>query len=84
MGVNLEEAVSYFYPGATSLELVYFEAIANAIDANATEINVDINVESFDAPGSLTVIISDNGEGFTNENYKKFSKLLETEEEDHN
>jgi len=83
MEINLEKAVSYFYPGATSLELVYFEAIANAIDANATEINVEINVESFNAPESLTVTISDNGDGFTNERYKKFSKLLETEEEDH-
>ena len=83
MEINLEKAVSYFYPVATSLELVYFEAIANAIDANATEINIEINVSSFNAPESLVITITDNGDGFTNERYKKFSKLLETEEDDH-
>lgn len=83
MEINLENAVNYFFPKATSLELVYFEAVANAIDANADEIDIQINIESFASPETLSVVITDNGEGFTNERYKKFSKLLETEEDDH-
>ena len=41
MEVNLSRAIDFFYPSSSSLELVYFEAIANAIDAganNGTEI----------------------------------------------
>lgn len=65
------------------MELVYFEAIANAIDAGANNIQISIAVDSYSKPESLTIVISDNGVGFTNDRYRKFTKLLETEEEDH-
>ncbi len=83
MEINLEKAISYFFPTATSLELVYFEAVANAIDANADVIDILIYIDSFAASESLTIVISDNGDGFTNERYKKFGILLETDQEDH-
>lgn len=46
MKINLKKAVSTFYP-SPSYELIYFEAIANAIDAGATEINISINIDSY-------------------------------------
>ena len=83
MEVNLSRAIDFFYPSSSSLELVYFEAIANAIDAGANNIQISIAVDSYSKPESLTIVISDNGVGFTNDRYRKFTKLLETEEEDH-
>lgn len=83
MEINLGKAVDLFYPSSSSLELVYFEAIANAMDADADKIQVNIAVDSYSKPESLTLEIVDNGVGFSDERYRKFSKLLETEEEDH-
>lgn len=83
MEINLGRAIDFFYPASSSLELVYFEAIANAIDAGADKIGVNISVDAYSIPESLTIEITDNGEGFTDERYRKFAKLLETDEEDH-
>lgn len=82
MEINLSNAIKKFFPNP-SLEMVYFEAIANSIDAGAKEINIDISIKSFANSGSLNLVITDDGEGFTNKNYKKFGKLLQTEDEHH-
>lgn len=83
MEINLGKAIDFFYPTSSSLELVYFEAIANAIDAGADKIHVTISVDAYSKPESLTLKITDNGIGFSDERYRKFSKLLETDEDDH-
>ena len=67
----------------SSLEMVYFEAIANALDAGATEIKIDIKAEAYNQPDTLKISITDNGEGFNDERYKRFSKLLDVEEKSH-
>ena len=82
MKVKLSQAVKMFF-GNSSLEMVYFEAIANALDANATEINIKISVKALNQPETLQIVISDNGEGFTDERYKKFSKLFDVDESSH-
>lgn len=82
MKVKLGQAVKMFF-GNSSLEMVYFEAIANALDANATEININISAKAFNQPETLKVIISDNGEGFTDDRYEKFSNLFDVEESSH-
>ncbi|MBN2703701.1 MAG: sensor histidine kinase, partial [Pontiellaceae bacterium] len=58
-------------------------AIANAIDQGADTVSVKIYIESFDKPDTLRIVISDNGFGFTDENFSKFTKLLEVEQVDH-
>ncbi len=63
--------------------MVYFEAIANSLDAGADNINVLIELDKFSSPESLIITIEDNGEGFLDKNFDKFCKLLETEEADH-
>ncbi len=45
MNVNLSNAVRMCY-GKSSYEMVYMEAIANALDAMATEIKVEITAKS--------------------------------------
>lgn len=82
MKINLKQAVRYFFPNP-SLELVYIEAVANSIDAGATEISIAISIEEINKPNTLKVVIKDNGVGFTDERYAKFSKLLQVEENSH-
>jgi hypothetical protein len=82
MKVKLSQAVKMFF-GNSSLEMVYFEAIANALDANATEIEIKISVKALNQPETLKIEITDNGDGITDERYKKFSKLFDVDESSH-
>lgn len=82
MKVKLGQAVKMFF-GNSSLEMVYFEAIANALDANATEIEISIFTKALNKPETLEIRISDNGEGFTDERYGKFSNLFDVDESSH-
>jgi hypothetical protein len=82
MEINIAKAADIFFPNP-SLELVYFEALANSIDAKATQIDIEISIKDFNEPETFKLLIKDNGEGFTKDNFLKFSKLLEVEEEDH-
>jgi hypothetical protein len=71
-----------FFPNS-KFEFVYYEAIANAIDANATKIVIRNRLESLKDSSSIEVEISDNGDGFTDDRFAKFSKLLDVESDDH-
>jgi Histidine kinase-, DNA gyrase B-, and HSP90-like ATPase len=82
MKINLSKAISTFYPNP-SYEQVYFEAVANALDADADEISIEIKIDAFDEPDTLTLSIKDNGKGFTDKSFEKFSRLLEVETTDH-
>lgn len=82
MEVKLTQAVKMFF-GNSSLEMVFFEAIANSLDAEATEINIEISAKAYNQPETLTIKISDNGVGFTDEKYYKFSKLFDVDESSH-
>jgi len=82
MKVNLSQAVKVFF-GNSSLEMVYFEAIANAIDADATEITISINLDIRSKSENLSISIEDNGIGFTDDRYRKFSNLFDVEEASH-
>ncbi len=82
MKVKLSKAVKLFF-GNSSLEMVYFEAIANALDANATQISITIEAKDYSQPETLVINISDNGEGFTDERYTKFGNLFDVEDASH-
>lgn len=82
MQVKLSQAVKMFF-GNSSLEMVFFEAIANALDAEANEITISITAKALNQPETLQIEISDNGLGFTDERYNKFSKLFDVEESSH-
>ena len=56
MKVKLSEAVKIFFSNS-SLEMVFFEAISNSLDAEATKIDIDISIESFSQPETLTIEI---------------------------
>ncbi|MEQ6166937.1 ATP-binding protein [Ekhidna sp. MALMAid0563] len=82
MKVNIKNAIKLFFPNP-SLEQVYFEAIANSIDANSTKIDISISIKSYADPDTLSITIRDNGDGFNEKNFEKFTKLLEIEQQDH-
>jgi len=82
MEVRIDKAVGLFF-GSSSFEMIFIEAIANSLDAGATEINIGINANLAKTKDTLSVDISDNGVGFTDERYKRFSKLFDVDEDSH-
>lgn len=82
MDIEASGAIKFFFPNP-SLISVYFEALANALDAGATEITIEIAIQSFDKPDTLQVTITDNGDGFTDENFERFKTLLKPRDKFH-
>lgn len=82
MKVNTKQAIKLFFQ-SPSLDMVFKEAIANSLDANATDIEVKVYIDSFNQQETLSVEIIDNGDGFTDERYEKFCELLKVDEETH-
>lgn len=82
MDIETSGAIRLFFPNP-SLILVYFEALANSLDAGATEVFIDIDVQAFDKPDTLKITVSDNGDGFTDENFERFRKLLRPRDKFH-
>ena len=82
MDIETAGAIRLFFPNP-SLTLVYFEALANALDAGATDVSIDIDVQAFDKPDTLKIAVSDNGDGFTDENFERFRKLLRPRDKFH-
>jgi hypothetical protein len=80
MNINLKNAISHFYPNP-SFEQIYFESVANAIDAGASSIDISISITEFTKPKTLFISVKDNGDGFNDKNFGKFTSLLETDEE---
>lgn len=59
----------------TSLLMVYYEAIANALDAGATEIQLHMRLDNERTTGSFELDVLDNGSGFTDEDFHRFCVL---------
>ena len=66
----------------SSFDMVYQEAVANALDAGATKIHIHFSASSLSNKKSFRLTISDNGIGFTDERYTKFCRLLEVDKDD--
>lgn len=82
MKIVTKQAANLFFPN-TSLEYVYYEAIANAIDAGATDIDIAITIDKFSEHKTLKIKIIDNGEGFTDKNFEKFCNVLSADDKQH-
>ena len=82
MKIDIKQAVKVFFQNP-SLEMVFIEAIANSMDANASDITIDIYVDALEKQETLSIKITDNGDGFSDERYYKFCKLLNVEEDSH-
>lgn len=82
MNLPVEYAINHFFP-ATAFDLIYLEAVANALDASATEISIDIDLEAYSKPQTLKLVIRDNGVGFTDDNFDRFSNLMKVKDAQH-
>ena len=82
MEIGITEAIQHFF-SSPAFNLIYSEALANALDAGATNILININIESFKNVESLEIVIEDDGEGFTEKNFSKFSKLMAKDDNSH-
>lgn len=80
MKINAQNAIKLFF-STPSLQMVYQEAVANSIFAGATNIDINIDIESFTKQDTLTITFIDNGEGFNDKNFGKFKELLNVEDE---
>jgi hypothetical protein len=88
--VNLKGLEKSFYKDI-NVNDVLKEAIMNSIQADATEIKIELQYEyekgffdtsSKDKGALVSIIIKDNGEGFTEENIKSFLELWTRKKED--
>lgn len=82
MEVNISKAVKMFFSNS-SFEMIYDKAVANALDAEATDISIKIELPDYEHLQNLTLEISDNGVGFDDIRFGKFSKLFDVEEQTH-
>ena len=72
MEIETEYAVQIFHPNPAFAQ-IYSEAVANAIDAGATDIRISIKTDGkIQSPNQLEIIIQDNGVGFSEEGYERF------------
>jgi hypothetical protein len=76
MEIDTEYAANLFFPNSAFVQ-VYFEAVANAFDAEASEIEIKISTDGNISPEYLTIVVSDNGIGFTDTRFERFRKLTE-------
>lgn len=81
MKVSLKQAVKQFY-SQSSYDQIYQEAIANALDAGARNMTISFEANNLSDVNSFKLLISDDGVGFTEDRFKKFSKLMDVEDED--
>jgi len=82
MEVNVKQAQKMFF-SKSSFEMIYFEAFANALDAEATEFTIKIDLPNKDQIQNLSLELLDNGVGFDDIRFSKFRKLLDVEEQSH-
>lgn len=82
MDIETSNAIKLFFPNP-SLVQVLFEAVANSLDADASEIAIKIEIQGFTSPDTLRISIADNGLGFTDENFERFKTLLRRRDEFH-
>jgi hypothetical protein len=72
--IETKYAIELFF-SKSAFEQVYFEAVANALDAEANEVTIHISTDGKINPQYLEITISDNGKGFTDERFERFRRL---------
>jgi hypothetical protein len=82
MEIETLNAAGVFFPNP-AFPQVYFEAVANALDAGATKVSIAIEIKSFGDADTLRVRVTDNGTGFTDENFGRFERLLKPRDGSH-
>ncbi len=83
MEIETKWATKVFFPHATFVQ-IYFEAVANAFDANANNVTIAITSDgTINNSKSFQIVIKDDGDGFTNERFDQFRRLSEPKDSYH-
>ena len=82
MDIQTSNAIRHFFPNP-SLVQVYFEAVANALDAGATEIDINITTAGATTKNGFEITISDNGSGFDDTSFNRIKELLNAKDTFH-
>lgn len=83
MEIDTDYAVEMFFPRSAFVQ-IYFEAVANALDAGADDITIHIVSDGKINPiGHLEVSILDNGAGFTDEHFDRFRRVKKPKDVHH-
>lgn len=83
MEIETKYALRLFFP-SPAFSQIYFEAVANAIDADATEVNINITSDGkIHNPNKLEIAIQDNGVGFSEDRYERFKRVQEPQDSIH-
>ncbi len=82
MDIKTSNAIRHFFPNP-SLVQVYFEAVANALDAGATEIDIVIRTAGASTKIGFEIAISDNGSGFDDTSFNRIKELLNSKDPFH-
>lgn len=82
MDIETSNAIKLFFPNPSLLQ-VFFEAVGNSLDAGASEISIKIDIQAFTAPDTLQISITDNGNGFTEDSFERFKRLLNPQDSFH-
>ncbi len=75
-------ALKLFFPNPAFTQ-IYFEAVANAIDARADDIHIQIRSDGEVSSPNVEITIRDNGIGFTDERYERFKQVKEPQDAYH-
>lgn len=82
MDIETTNAIKHFFPNPSLVQVLY-EALANALDAGATEVTIRIEIDGFTAADTLRFTITDNGSGFDDTSFERFRRLLKRRDADH-
>jgi hypothetical protein len=76
MEIDTRYATNLFFPNSAFIQ-IYFEAVANSLDAEADDIRIHISTDGNIKPAYLEIKVTDNGQGFTDERFERFRLLKE-------
>lgn len=82
MEVNIKQAIKALF-SKPSFDMIYLEAIANALDAGASKISIKTELSRQTEVQNLRLTIEDNGCGFDDIHFERFCHLFQTEENSH-
>jgi len=79
---DVETAAERLFKNA-SLELVYFEAISNALDWHAKSVTITIRLNALNDHKSLAIDIVDDGDGMDTDGFLRFAQLWNVKDKAH-
>lgn len=82
MEVNIKQAIKALF-SKPSFDMIYLEAVANSLDAGASNISITVELSKQKDLQNLSLTIEDDGCGFDKIHFDRFCHLFQAEEDSH-